>query len=59
MNISEIEVGRRVVISRRPFEKEVAVVKGFTSNGLVIVRDSAGQPATIAPEYVTKMFDRK
>lgn len=56
MNITEIAVKDRVLISQRPNEKEVATVKGFTPKGTVIVKDSSGQLVDVAPEQVIKKF---
>lgn len=56
MNIIEINVADRVLISRRPNEKEVAVIKGFTPKGTVIVKDSSGQLVDVTPEQVIKKF---
>lgn len=54
MNISEIEVGDRVLVSQRQNEKEVATVKGFSTDGKVIVKDSSGQIVDVTPEQVIK-----
>lgn len=56
MNITEISVSGRVLISRRPYEKEVAIVKGFTPKGTVIIKDSSGQLVDVTPEQVIKKF---
>lgn len=56
MNITEIAVTDRVLVSQRPNEKEVAIVKGITDKGQVIVRDSSGRIVEISPDHVIKKF---
>lgn len=56
MNITEITVKDRVLVSKRPSEKEVAIVKGFTPKGTVIVKDSSGQIVDVTTEQVIKKF---
>lgn len=56
MNITEIAVKDRVLISQRPSEKEVAIVKGFTPKGTVIVKDLSGQLVDVTTEQIIKKF---
>lgn len=56
MNITEISVNDRVLISQRPSEKEVAIVKGFTPKGTVIIKDSSGKIVDVTTEQVIKKF---
>ncbi len=56
MNISELSVSDRVLISRRPAEKEVVKVKGFTPKGTIIIRDMQGRMIEITPEQILKKF---
>lgn len=56
MNITEIEVTDRILVSRRLYEKEVATVKGFTPKGTVIIRTCSGHITEVNPEQVIKRF---
>lgn len=56
MNITEISVSDRILISRRPSEKGVATVKGFTPKGTVLVKDSSDQIVDVVTEQVIKKF---
>lgn len=56
MNITEISVTNRVLVSREPKVKEVATVKGFTTKGEVIIRDCSGQIIIVHPQQKIKKF---
>lgn len=56
MNITEIAINDRVLVSYRPNEKEVAIVKGLTLNGMVIIKDTSGQLVDVTPEQVIKKY---
>lgn len=56
MNISEIIVGDRALVQPSEFVKEIATIKGFTPEGLVIVRLSDGEIKDIHPQYILKSF---
>ncbi|MBD5223885.1 MAG: hypothetical protein HDS71_07565 [Bacteroidales bacterium] len=56
MNITEVSVTDCVLIFPTPSVKEVAIVKGFTPKGTILVKDSSGQIITVTPEQIIKKF---
>lgn len=55
MNIQEIIVGHRVLMEVGAV-KEVVLVKGFTTEGNVIVKDTKNELVDVAPENIVKSF---
>lgn len=56
MNLSEIVIGDRVLVQSGEFIKEVAKVKAFLDNGLVLVKLADGNFSEINPQYILKSF---
>lgn len=56
MNVNELKVGDRVLLSSGQYVKEHAQVKAFLDNGKVLLKLSDGQLDDFDPQYILKNF---
>lgn len=57
MNISEIVVGKRVLVYSGHETKEHALVKAILENGMALVRLSDGRIVEMHPQFIIKKFE--
>ena len=58
MNIIDLSVRDKVLYSPSPKEKEVALVKGFTFDGMVIIKTSTDNIVDVEPSRIIKIIGK-